>query len=284
VTIREKASPGYDPDSQRAWREELGIPIRVPRSGYERVQEMLIKIRSSRVFLREHSKTTDVVVRFDCSSAQLPPVLQQMYFGDGVKLPFVFDQVLSKPRTKGRSAFDSELFTLGYNVYCQTWIRLFEILYQDTLHPAVNPPSWLTEFRDRLKRNVGGRRKRDTGTFNTRFTFFLKLCKGLRASIELVMLRARAKNENTEVTGRQVRETLWREIIKIPKGESILGGEAFLEIPYATTKKSPVIENLASWTPRQLAIALMAFESGLKYQTVEKRLARHRPPKPTRSR
>jgi hypothetical protein len=280
METQERVSRGYNPDLQRAWREEQKIPIRIPRSGHEKVQQMLTSIRLPRVFLREHTKTTDIVIRLECSS-QLLPVLREMYSKAGFDLPMVFRQVLSKTASKGRSTFSSELSTLGYSTYCQTWIRLFERLYQDRFHPAVNPPSWLAQFKDTFRRKTGRRRQEDAASFNERFTLLFRHCKKLQGSVEDIVLRVRREKSGAGITGKQVRENLWKEILEIPGGHSILGGEAFAEIPYATPRT--VIEDPRSWTPRQLAIALLAFESDLNYQTVEKRVARHGRPTSNKS-
>jgi hypothetical protein len=273
MKTREQEFPGYNPDLQRAWREALNIPIRSPRTGYEDVQRMLLDSRAPRVFMRERSKTTEVVVRLNFSSAQLSRVLRAMYFGSGINLPMVFDQVLSKTGGKGRSTFGWELSTLGYNAYCQAWIHLFEILYLNRLHPAVNPPSWLAQFKNNLVRKRGRHRQENTESFKKRFKFFEKHCRKLRASIKAVTLQGRSGKVNTFVTAADVKKRLWRGIAKLPGGVSILGGEAFLLIPYGKRNKRGTMENLQSWTPRQLAIALLALESDLKYQTVEKKVA-----------
>jgi hypothetical protein len=265
---------GYDPELQEAWRKELNIPVRSPRTGYEDIRQILIDLQLPRVFLREHSKTTDIVIRLECSSKQLSPVPQKAYFGNGITLPMVFDQVLSKVASKGRSRFSSELSTLGYKAYCQTWIRLFEILYLNQFHPAVNSDLWLTEFKNVLKRKRGRRRQEDARSFMKRFKFFFEHCEKLRDSIAIVVRRSPTRTSVTDAIGLKVKQSLWKEIAKIPGGVSILGGEAFLDIPYATKTKSPAIDNLESWKSRQLAIALLAIESGLNYQTVEKRVAK----------
>jgi hypothetical protein len=263
---------GYDPELQEAWRKDLNIPIRFPRNDYKVIQKILVDLRLPKVFLRENSKTTDIVVRLDCSSKQLSAVLKTMYFGEGVTLPMVFDQVLSRSASKGRSRFGSELSTLGYNAYRQTWIRLFEILYLNQFHPTVDSDSWLTGFKSALKRKSGRRRQQDARSFMKRFAFFLKHCEKLRDSIAAVVHRSRADNPMSNTIGMQIKTSLWKEIVTIPGGVSILGGEAFQEIPYAT--KRVVIENLETWTPQQLAIALLAIESDMSYQTVERRVAR----------
>jgi len=198
-----------------------------------------------------------------------------MYFGNGVKLPIVFEQVLTRTASKGRSSFGSELATVAYNAYWQTWARLFEILYQDRFHPAVNPPLWLTEFKNNLKRKQGRRKHVDAGTSRKRFRFFLSHCKELRRSIEVLMLQKRSHNLTPGAIRMHIGESLWRQILEIPWGHSILGGEAFAEIPSTSRKKCPMISNLDSWTPRQLATALLAFESDLQYHTVEKKVANH---------
>jgi hypothetical protein len=268
-----KNARGYDPEAQEKWRKELGIPARFPYTGNESIQQMLLNLPLPKVFLREERKTTDLVIRFDCSSKQLPSNLKQAYFGEGLTLSKVFDLVLPQRASKQRSRFGSELSRLGYDAYRETWIRLFEILYLNQLHPAANSAPWLTEFRNALRRKRGRRKQEDAGPFMKRFNFFLNQCEKLRASVTAIADRLGAANTMTNATGRQVKESLWREIVEIPGGVSILGGEAFLEIPYATQGEVRRVENLKSWTARQLAIALLAFESVLTYQTVEKRVS-----------
>jgi hypothetical protein len=50
---------------------------------------------------------------------------------------------------------------------------------------------------------------------------------------------------------------------------SILGGEVFILIPYG---KGGTFEDPSSWTPKQVAIALLAFERRQKYHTIERKL------------
>jgi hypothetical protein len=292
VGTREKGARGYDPAAQEAWRKELNIPVRFPRDDFEDVKQMLIDLPLPKVLIRENAKTTDVVIRLGCSSRQLSRVHKRIYFGNGITFPMVFDQVLAKTTNKGRSRLGSELSRLGYDAYRQAWIQLFEILYLNQFHPSANPDSWLEKFKSALKRNPGRHKQEGEESFKKRFAFFLKHCEKLRCSIEPILRRSGTDQTATATTTptpppnaieKQIKQSLWKEITKIPRGVSILGGEAFEEIPYSTENKHPKIENLKSWTSRQLAIALLAIESGLNYQTVGKKVAARRRPRSNRT-
>ena len=55
-------------------------------------------------------------------------------------------------------------------------------------------------------------------------------------------------------------------------GHLILGGEAFPDIGSGAYDTPPLLEDPMSWTPEQLAIGLVAFDVGSKYDTVRKNL------------
>jgi len=235
--------------------------------------------------MREHAKTTDIIIRFNFSPLQLSETHQAIYFGNGLTLPTVFEQqvlsrtagqVLSKTPGKKRSTFRSELSTVAYNAFCATWIRLYKLLYLDTSHPSVRATAWIAQFERSLTRKPGRCKQEDDACFRKRFAVLLKHCSTLWNSIATVKHQEETKGSTTFVPDIEVRKRLWKEIAKVPGGVLILGGEAFLLIPYGTRERPGKVEDLESWTPRQLAIALLAIETESQYQTVEKRVSRLR--------
>ena len=270
--------PAYEPDLQREWREDVGMPLRSPRAGHEDVVQAVLASWPPEVFMRENLKTTDIVIRFPWSSRQLSDAHRRAYFDNHVPLKRVFSDLLSTVAARGESTIKLKLAKEAYDAYKLTWLRLFRSLYLDQFDPRINPPEWLSDVEKAFssRRHSGRLKKDDEKQLRSRFKMLLEHCKRLHQQIA----EHQAK-KSTEIEGGRVHilRRYWKEILKIPGGISILGGEAFLEIPYAKQPKPPCLKDPTSWKPRQLASALLALELKQDYHTIERKFPVQKKPK-----
>jgi hypothetical protein len=95
---------------------------------------------------------------------------------------------------------------------------------------------------------------------------------------ELIHETAKTTTKNSTAMARRaiyeaIYEKSWHLVTQVPHFGAIFSEEAFEEIPFRGTKK-PQLSDAASWSARQLAIALLAVRIDGAYQTVEKTLPR----------
>jgi hypothetical protein len=263
----------YEPDLQRAWRKAAGLPARYPRIGYEEVVELVNAAWPPTVFMREHIKTTDIVIRFAGSSRQLTDAHRKIYFENFVPLRRVFDDAISKASAKRENTSRWKLATEAHRAYQMTWLRLFRVQFLNQVYPEINPPKWFSDMEKIFNsRRPPGRPKKDNDDQlrSKRFNLLLDRAERLHQIIGDHLAKKPAENRSDRV---EVLRTFWRQILKVPGGISILGGEAFNKIPYGKQDEPAKLEDPTTWKPRQLAMALLAFEVGQAYHTVERKLA-----------
>jgi hypothetical protein len=128
----------FDPDLQTKWKNVAEVRQRHPRTGYEEVVELVNATWPPTVFMREHEKTTDIVIRFERSSRQLPDGHREVYFDNFVPLTRVFEDVISHAPAKGENTIRWKLVTEAYRAYQLTWLRLFRVQFQNQIYPATN--------------------------------------------------------------------------------------------------------------------------------------------------
>jgi hypothetical protein len=273
----------FEPDLQRKWRKDAGQPERFPRGGYQEVINLVNAAWPPDVFMREHQKKTDIVIRFVGSSRQLSPAHRNTYFKNSMPLTEVFEDAISnlppsisphKAMMKGKNTLRMNLATEAYRAYKTTWLRLFRIQFLNQIYPAQSPPQWFLDMEKVFKapRPVGRPKQVSVSDrrVRRRFDLFLFHAKWLRQAISdyLVLKPAEARGERTDIAN-----AFWGVILKIPGGISILGGEAFDAIPYEKRNKHASLEDPRTWKSRQLAMVLLAIETGQAYHTIERKLA-----------
>lgn len=250
------------------------MPLRSPRAGYEEVVQAVIAAWPPTVFMREHLKTTDIVVRVNYSSRQLTPAHRRMYFGNFMPLERVFDDALSIAAAAKESTIRWKLAAEAYHAYKLTWLRLFRSLYLDQFDPGINPPEWLSKVEKVFssRRRPGRIKKYD----DNRLKVLVDHCERLHRKISEHQAK---KSIETEGDHLHILRSFWKKILKIPGGVSILGGEAFLKIPYGQQVKPANLEDPTTWKPRQLGIALLALERKQSYHTIERKFPLRKKPK-----
>jgi hypothetical protein len=218
---KEEVSP-YVPDLQMQWRKAIGMPLRSPRTGYEEVVNIVNAAWPPTVFMRENRKTTDIIVRLDCSSRQLSDAHKQAYFDNFVPLKCVFDDAISKAPAMGENTIRWKLATEAYCAYKMTWLRLFRSLYLDQFDPRINPPTWLSNVEKVFssRRPPGRRKKDDDNQLRSRLNLLVDHCERLRRKIDDYLAKQTNKTERDQV---HILRTFWKDILKIPGGISILG-------------------------------------------------------------
>jgi len=268
----------YEPELQARWRKDVGVPFRAPRAGYEEVVKLVDAAWPPTVLMRENSQTTDIVIRLNCSSRQLTPDHKRVYFGNFMPLKRVFEDALSMAAAAKESTIRWKLAAEAYHAYKLTWLCVFRSLYLDQFDPRINPPEWLSNVEKTFsRRRPPGRLKKDDDTqLRSRFKLLVGQCERLRREIGEHQAKKSIETEGDHV---HILRSFWKEILKIPGGVSILGGEAFLKIPYGKQGKPAKLEDLTTWKPRQLAIALLALERKQDYHTIERKFPLRKKPK-----
>jgi hypothetical protein len=279
----------YILELQTQWRNDIGMPLRFPRFAYEEVVTLANAAWPPEVFMQEHLKTTDIVVRFPVSSRQLSDVDREILFENNAPLSRVFEDVISKAPVKKGSTVNAKLAAEAYFAYKATWLLLFQSLYVDRLDPRANvkkrgdapkldKPKWFETMEQVFKsrRSPGAPTKDDDDRLRTRLKLLIDYCESLHRQIIEHQAEQRIAIESRRVN---ILRNFWRAILKIPGGVSILGGEAFLKIAYEKRDNPPKLEDPATWKPRQLAIALLAFEEGHAYHTIERKFPMKKKPK-----
>ena len=112
----------------------------------------------------------------------------------------------------------------------------------------------------------------------------LGVCREVHLAAERAAKEVPLRNE--ELRRKEIRKKIWTQIEKDVCASRvehlIFGRQPFSKIPSKATKRnarSSLVEP-NTWTPEQLAIAVLCIERGLSYETVQKktRLLRVTPP------
>jgi hypothetical protein len=281
---KNKVSP-FVPELQAHWRNDIGVPFRFQRAGHEEVVNLVIAAWPPTVFMREHRKTTDIVIKFPGSSWQLSDN-GSTYFEKFMPLSSVFDAAISKVPVKKRITIRSSLSSEAYLAYKSTWLLLFQSLYVDELDPRTNvekkgdppkldKPKWFVNMEQVFssKRPPGQPKKDNKDQLQTRLNLLIDHCNNLRRQIIDILEEKNIAAEGNHVG---VLKALWKQILKIPGGALILGGEAFGKIPYGKRDKPAKLEDPDTWKSRQLAFALLAFELDQAYHSIARKFPEHK--------
>jgi hypothetical protein len=275
MTISEEPKVTLEPELQEQWRRIAGVnQKRYQRIGHKEVVDLVDSAWPPTVRIREDQGTTEIVIRFRGSSQQLSKDHQRIYFDRSLPLRGVFEDAISDARVTGEDTIRWKLMTEAYRAYQMTWLHLLRSLWRNQTSSETDPPKWFTEVEEAFNtpRQIG-RPKKTAAQLQTRLDFLLGHTKRLQQTIEgyLADKPDRNKSHREDI----VRE-FWRDIQKIPGGNLILGGEAFMPIPYGKQGDPASLSEPKTWKPRQLAIALLAIETGQKYHTIERKFPEHK--------
>jgi hypothetical protein len=269
------------------WEEGLGITTRLPRPGLEEIGKLFARSWPPEIFLREHTKTTDIVLRLPVSSCQLPSGHWNAYFGRGATLKSIFEEILWKaPPSKGKKLW-YQLAGLGYSLYAKTWLHMVRAQYLDR-YPKLNDSyiADINELEENAERKVGRRpeSQAEKRSLATRFQRLLGVCREAHLAAQRAAKDVPSRNQ--EIRSNEIRKKIWTQIEKdvcASRAEHLIfGGQPFSKIPSKATKRyaKPSLVEPNSWTPEQLTIAILCIERGLSYESVQKktRLLRVTPP------
>jgi hypothetical protein len=275
MTKSEEPKVTLEPELQEQWRRIAGVnQKRFPRIGHKEVVDLVDSAWPPTVRMRENRGTTEIVIRFHGSSNQLSKDHQRIYFGRSSPLRGVFEDAISDARVTGEDTIRWKLMTEAYRAYQMTWLHLLRSLWLNRTNPETDPPEWFKDVKKAFnaKRQLGRPKKKKT-QLQTRLDFLLGHTKRLRQTIEGYLADKPDRNKSYR---EDIVCELWRDIQKIPGGHLILGGEAFMPIPYGKQDSPASLAEPNTWKPRQLAIALLAIETGQKYHTIERKFPEHK--------
>jgi len=275
MTKSEEPKVTLEPELQEQWRRIAGVnQKRFPRIGHKEVVNLVNSAWPPTVRMRENQGTTEIVITLRGSSRQLSRDHQRTYFEHSLPLKGVFEDAISDARVTGENTIRWKLMTEGYRAYQMTWLHLLRSLWRNHTSSEADPPKWFTDVEEAFNTpGQPGQRKKTNIQLRSRLDLLLGHTKRLRQTIEgyLADKPDRNKSYHEDI----VRE-FWRDIQKIPGGNLILGGEAFMPIPYGKQDDPSSLWEPKTWKPRQLAIALLAIETGLKYHTIEGKFPEHK--------
>jgi hypothetical protein len=257
------------------WHAEFGVRYRRPRIGLEQLVAYLKKSWPVNVLLRENQNSTDIILRLPVSSKKLPDNLRAAYFRGGVQIKDAFEEtVWNVPDNAKRSPW-AQLANAGWHAYSEAWLHLLRIVYlqhfhalaEESLGRELDFKEWrarLSKPLDSYKRSSAGRRKEIEAERRSLVRRFRKLrlwCEQIHKIVETCSEKG--------MDQRDIRQRIFSEIYGKRGDSLVLRGRAFDQIPI---KRRAELHDAKSWKPRQLAIALLAFERSSEYHTIAKKL------------
>jgi hypothetical protein len=266
-------------DPSGSWQEEFGLRLRFPKPPVAGIKTVLNDSREPRIFLNAPGRTIEIVVQFKTNSQIFKPEILETFASRGLTLSKAFEDILWKKLEAGGSSIWAELVRINTEAYSQAWIHFFELCYEDHFHPIAN--EWLKKIKEGLaspgnkaKRGRRTKSKAENDSLTRRYDALLPNCRLIHEAAEHAVssLDGTAKNEGVREIRKAIWDAVWKDIHAIPGDGDIFSGAAFARIPYREAK----LHDPRTWKPHQLAIALLTFERGEAYQTIEKKI------KPTR--
>jgi len=258
-------------NSLDAWRSEFIRYPRSPRPAWKYIEDLLLRAGKPKITFKEKTDHTLIMVRLPVSTNQLPKDLQKMYSSLGVRIKDTFYEMLAVAPRKGMSTFRSELSKAVYNSYRHAWLHLEKELYLGKSHPAVD--AFLSKKWDTLWKNTtlrAGRQKKgrkELVSTQSRFEQLLRVGEEIHSIVENGVDRGLPPNEIRKIVYSRISDAPWAEYVFSSQDNHC----AWKKIPYG--RRIICLHDPGSWTPRQLAIALLALQSKKGYQTIEKKLA-----------
>jgi len=262
-------------ERNQSWQEEFGLRRRYPRPPEAEIKAILNDIQEPRIFLSEGDQFVDIVVRFEAGARIFPLEIQKHLESRGLTLSEAFESILFTKSEAGGSTIWSEFVKLSSSAYRKAWIRFFERCYVEHFHPDAN--KGLRQIKEGLvtpgnnaRRGRRPKSKAENESLHRRFDELLRNCRLIHEAAKRAFSSLDETAENERV--RKIRKAIWNEVRKVihglPGDGHIFGGAAFEIIPYREAK----LHDPKTWRPHQLAIALLSFERGEAYQTIEKKI------------
>jgi len=237
------------------WRDKFGGASRFPRPWNAEVAAFLHDCWPTEVFLREDATTTEIVLRFPLSSKQLPERIQSIYVGHEMSLSRAFDEVVWAAPEKGQHSCWSRLAKAAYDAYWLAWMRILRVTYCEHLYPEGNKQEdiWLAELKaSRRSRSCPGQRSElevERNSFERRFNELLQWCTDLQ---ELVK-----QCKQDKLSKEDIEKKVFQTITGQRHDHNVLSGKAFC---WTKNRFDPVLHDPQTWTPKELAFALLAVE------------------------
>jgi len=251
------------------WRDKFGGIVRKPRPWNAEVNALLHNCWPTEVFLQENETTTDIVLRFPVSSKQLSQEIQNKYFGHGLSLPGSFNEVVWAAPEKGKHSPWALLAKAGYEAYWAAWTHLLDVVYGEHFLAEANEQTkiWIAELRASRRRMSRGRRKElevERQSFCRRFGELMQWCRDLHDSVDQWNGEKLSKDE--------IERRVFQKIGGQRHDHNVLSGKAFF---WTNNRTNPVLHDSSTWTPTELATALIALErygTEQAYDTVARKI------------
>jgi hypothetical protein len=273
-----------NPKPKMPWQEEFNIINRRPRTGMDKIRVLLEDAWPPEIELREDKKKkrTEIVVSFPVTSNRLSARLRKIYLGQGMPLKQAFQQALRLVPEQQQRILRTQLATLGYNVYRETWLYLFQILYLDMFHPTAN--RHLRQEFDNLKQATRRKAGRGTGSpideanLKQRYEDLLSKCKLVHDAVRKVIADLQHSIPTPRRAKAEIRPAVFEEVRKALYGtlacHLIFSGKAFqIMIKEHGKPEPPRLEMPQEWSPENLAVAVLALEENKKYRVILKKIA-----------
>ncbi len=250
------------------WRAEFGGVRRTPRPWNPEVADLLDSSWPVTLFLRENKKTTDIVLRLPLSSQQLSEKVKEAYFRQGISIKNAFQEIVWNAPRIGDTSFWARIAKAGHDAYWAAWMHLLDVVYGEHSWPEVNSQmtKWLGELKAIRKSSSSGRRKEvdaERENLSKRFQQLLQWCRSIHKLVQ--------QCNDDKLPMDQIRAKIFKQIYGQRNDHFILSGKAFA---WSLNRKEPVLHDARSWTPPQLATALLALErGGLEYATVARKIS-----------
>jgi hypothetical protein len=267
-------------DKPKHWRDEFDGILRIPRPGRPALLRQFKKSRPTSVLLRENATTTEIVLVLPWSSQQLSEKQRRAYFSSGLSIGRSFDEIVwnpsdelphestrRRPRAKRSNSFWAQLARAGYEAYCEAWIHSLRINYLDHFFLSADKllDPWLRKLKAAsLMADSAGRRAEvdaERKSLLRRFDELSRWCQSLHRFVTQCKL--------TNLSERDTRRQVFNRISGQRNDQPVLSGKAFTLFPSRTIA---VLWDAQTWTPRQLATALLALERSREYETMERKI------------
>jgi hypothetical protein len=190
-------------------------------------------------------------------------------FGSG------FEEIIwKKPnRNEQRTAW-SQLARYGYGVFVKSWVEFLRRLYANHFHPPSNQIQIAEieaiEKAATLRRGRRPESDLEQATLVRRYKELMKACRLIHAASNQV--RGRAPKASPKEARKQIWEMIGKEVYGSRFDYLIFGERVFKEMPRHKRDIGASLDAPETWTPRQLSLAILSFQTELKYSTLEKKL------------
>jgi hypothetical protein len=262
------------PDPTNNWHKEVGVRARFSRPPIDEVRTKLENVEVDYIRLRERGDYADITVRLLTRPAKLFPGLRKRVKKAGLSLGSAFEEVLSKKLDGSGTTARVQFTRTAIAAYRSAWEEFYRSAYIGHSHPdadAYHKRIFNDHIAPVARLHSSRGRSKNAETYLTiignKYDFWLSKCEFIHTAAKKVAERWRNDNKPR-------RKAIWalveEQIYGMPGTDWIMGGAAFLKIP----GRAALLEQPTTWTPRQLAIALIAIKEGSAYETVEKKLRR----------